>query len=65
LRKLFYDPFQMAAVAQRLQRASVRMEEFPQTVLNLTAATQNLYDLIQSRSIMFYPAPDLRLWIRS
>jgi phage terminase large subunit-like protein len=61
LRRLLYDPFQMAAVAQRLQRAGVKMEEFPQTVPNLTAATQNLYDLIQSRSIALYPAPDLRL----
>jgi phage terminase large subunit-like protein len=63
LRRLLYDPFQMAAVAQRLQRAGVKMEEFPQTVPNLTAATQNLYDLIQSRSIAHYPAPDLRLAI--
>jgi hypothetical protein len=63
LRRLLYDPFQMAAVAQRLQRAGVKMEEFPQTVPNLTAATQNLYDLIQSRSIALYPALDLRLAI--
>jgi hypothetical protein len=63
LRCLLYDPFQMAAVAQRLQRAGIKMEEFPQTVPNLTAATQNLYDLIQSRTIALYPAPDLRLAI--
>jgi phage terminase large subunit-like protein len=63
LRRLLYDPFQMAAVAQRLQRAGVKMEEFPQTLGNLTAATQNLYDLIQSRAIALYPAPDLRLAI--
>jgi phage terminase large subunit-like protein len=61
LRRLLYDPFQMAAVAQRLQRAGVRMEEFPQTVPNLTAATSNLFDLIHSRSLMVYPTPDLRL----
>jgi phage terminase large subunit-like protein len=63
LRSLLFDPFQMAAVAQRLAREGVKMEEFPQTVPNLTAATQNLYDLIQSRSIALYPAPDLRLAI--
>jgi hypothetical protein len=51
LRRLLYDPFQMAAVAQRLQRAGVKMEEFPQTVPNLTAATQNLYDLTPLRFI--------------
>jgi phage terminase large subunit-like protein len=64
LRKIYFDPFQMVAVAQRLARAGgVRIEEFPQTVPNLTAATQNLYDLISSRSIVLYPAPDMRLAI--
>ena len=47
LRKVFFDPFQMAAVSQRLVKAHVPMEEFPQTVPNLTAATQNLFDLIE------------------
>jgi len=30
----------MVAVAQRLQRKGVRVEEFPQTVANLTAYTK-------------------------
>ena len=38
----------MAAVAQRLAKAHVPIEEYPQTVPNLTAATQNLFDLIQA-----------------
>src|SRR5262249_33674515 len=63
LRKVYFDPFQMVAVAQRLQRAGVKIEEFPQTVPNLTAATQNLYDLIQSRSIALYPDAPMRLAI--
>jgi phage terminase large subunit-like protein len=64
LRKVYFDPFQMVAVAQRLRRAGgVKIEEFPQTVPNLTAATQNLYDLIQSRSIMLYPDAAMRLAI--
>src|SRR5262249_38351235 len=31
-RGVYYDPYQMAAVAQRLQQAGVPMREFPQTV---------------------------------
>jgi phage terminase large subunit-like protein len=63
LRKAYTDPFQMAATAQRLQRAGVKIEEYPQTVPNLTAATSNLYDLIQSRSLVLYPDAAMRLAI--
>jgi phage terminase large subunit-like protein len=64
LRKVYFDPFQMVSVAQRLRRAGgVKIEEFAQTVPNLTAATQNLYDLIQSRSIALYPDAPMRLAI--
>jgi phage terminase large subunit-like protein len=63
LRKTYYDPFQMVAVAQRLQRAGCKMEEYPQTIPNLTATTSNLFDLIQSRSIMLYPDAGMRLAI--
>ena len=61
VRSVLYDPFQMAAVAQRLQRHGLRMEEFPQTVPNLTAASQNLYELIKSGGILVYPHDDIRL----
>jgi phage terminase large subunit-like protein len=63
LRKVYFDPFQMVAVAQRLARAHVRIEEYPQTIPNLTAATQNLYDLIQSRALVLYPDAAMRLSI--
>jgi phage terminase large subunit-like protein len=64
LRKIYFDPFQMVAMAQRLQRAGgIKIEEFAQTVPNLTAATSNLYDLIQSRSIVLYPDAAMRLAI--
>jgi phage terminase large subunit-like protein len=60
LRKTYFDPFQLVSVMQRLQRAGVRVEEYPQTVPNLTAATSNLFDLIQSRSIVHYPDAPMR-----
>jgi hypothetical protein len=42
----------MHAVAQRLSRAGVRMEEYPQSVPKLTEASQNLYELIQGRNLV-------------
>jgi hypothetical protein len=63
VRGVYYDPFQMAAVAQRLQAAGVPMREFPQTVGNLTEIGTNLYDLIKGRSLVVYPDADLRLAI--
>jgi phage terminase large subunit-like protein len=59
VRGVFYDPYQMAAVAQRLQQAGVRMNEYPQTVSNLTEIGSNLYELIKAR--VAYPDADLRL----
>ena len=48
LRKVWFDPFQMAARRSAWRRRIVPIEEYPQTVPNLTAATQNLFDLIQA-----------------
>ena len=63
LRKVWTDPFQMASVSQRLQRAGVKIEEYPQTIPNLTAATSNLFDLIQARQLVLYPNSAMRLAI--
>jgi phage terminase large subunit-like protein len=49
LRKVFFDPWQMQATAQRLTRAGLRIVEFPQSPANLTAASQNLFELIQGQ----------------
>ena len=59
-----FDPYQMAAVAQRLTRDRVPMVEFPQTVPNLTAASSNLYELVKGRNIVTYPDDDLRLAVQ-
>jgi phage terminase large subunit-like protein len=34
IRQVLYDPFQMVSVAQRLAKAGLQLEEFPQTVQN-------------------------------
>ena len=51
----------MAASAQRLIAAGLPMEEFPQSPPNLTAASQNLYELIQSGGLAVYHDPGMRL----
>ena len=61
VRKILFDPYQMAATAQRLQNRGLPIREFPQSVPNLTAASQNLYELIQSRSLVLYPDVGMRL----
>jgi phage terminase large subunit-like protein len=61
IRKILYDPFQLVAVAQRLAKAHIQIEEYPQTIPNLTATTSNLFDLIQARSIALYPDAGMRL----
>ena len=58
-----FDPWQMQAVAQRLAKAGLPVEEFPQTCPNLTAASQNLFDLIESQGIVIYPDEQMRLAI--
>jgi hypothetical protein len=61
LRQVRYDPYQMVSTAQRLAKAGIPIEEFPQSNPNLTAASQNLFDLIESRALVLYPAADMRL----
>ncbi len=63
VRGVHYDPYQMAAVAQRLQTAGVSMREFPQTVSNLTAMGSTLYELIKGARITVYKDDALRLAI--
>jgi len=58
---VWYDPYQMTAVAQRLTAQRVPMVEFPQTMPNLTEASQNLYDLVKGRNLQLYPDADMRI----
>lgn len=54
VRECRYDPYQMQASAQRLERAGVPMVEFPQTVPNLTEASTNLFELIKGQNLAVY-----------
>ena len=64
VRRVLFDPYQMQATAQRLTRAGIQVEEFPQTVGNLTLASQNLFELITGRNLTVYPDPAMRLAVR-
>jgi phage terminase large subunit-like protein len=61
VRKVLFDPYQMVATAQRLAKAGVKVEEFPQTASNLTAASQQLFELIQGQALICYPSEAMRL----
>jgi phage terminase large subunit-like protein len=61
LRKVLFDPWQMQATAQRLTRAGLQLEEFPQSPGNLTTASQNLFELIEGQNLVAYPDAAIRL----
>ena len=51
----------MQAMAQRLTRAGLPLEEFPQSIPRLSQAAQNLFDLIESQSLVLYANDEMRL----
>jgi phage terminase large subunit-like protein len=55
-----YDPYQFHRSAMTLRNKGLPMEEYPQTVSNLTDMGQNIYDLVRFHNITFYNDPDLR-----
>jgi hypothetical protein len=63
VKEILYDPWQMQSVAQRLLKQNLPIEEFPQSSPNLTAASQNLFDLIESQGLVLYPDEAMRLSI--
>jgi phage terminase large subunit-like protein len=60
LREVRFDPWQMQAVAQRLQRRGLQIVEFPQTVSNLTQASTNLTSSSRDAIWSSYPDDDIR-----
>jgi hypothetical protein len=58
--KIFCDPFQMARSMQTLQAAGIDIEEFPQTLPNLTLSTETLLSAVMNRNLRVYPFDDLR-----
>jgi hypothetical protein len=63
IKRVLYDPYQMAGSATRLTKQGLAMEEFPQTLDRLTAMSQQLYDLITGQAFIAYPSEAIRLAI--
>lgn len=56
-----YDPYQFHRSAMTLRKKGLPMEEYPQSVPNLTAMGQNLFDLIEFKNLILYSCSDMRL----
>jgi phage terminase large subunit-like protein len=63
VQQVAFDPFQMAAVSQRLSATGVPMVEVPQSPANLTRFGSNLYELVKGANLVVYPDAGLRLAI--
>jgi phage terminase large subunit-like protein len=61
VRGIYYDPNQMASVAQRLSVAGLPMREYTQTTDHLTAMGSNLYELIKGGNVVLYPDAVIKL----
>jgi phage terminase large subunit-like protein len=60
VRAVYADPYQAHRSLTTLRRAGIPVQEYPQTVPNLTRMAQVLDDLLRSRQLVLYPADDLR-----
>jgi phage terminase large subunit-like protein len=65
VQKIRFDPYQLVATAQRLQKQGLPMEEYPQTLDRLTAMGSNLYDLLKAGNLETYPDAELRRAVAS
>jgi phage terminase large subunit-like protein len=63
LQACYFDPWQMVSTSQRLAKHGITIEEYPQSVGNMTLASQTLYELIKGRNLTAYPDDAIRLAI--
>jgi phage terminase large subunit-like protein len=61
VRGIYYDPYQMASVAQRLATAGLPMREYTQTTDHLTEMGSNLYELVKGANLVLYPDDAIKL----
>jgi phage terminase large subunit-like protein len=58
---IFFDPYQLVALSQRMEILGLPMEPFTQTSSNLEAAATNLAELIRHHNLIAYPDSEIRL----
>jgi phage terminase large subunit-like protein len=61
VQRVLFDPYQLQSVSQRLTKAGLPMEEYPQTSNRLEEMGTNLYELIKHRNLTVYPDKEVRL----
>ncbi len=59
--RIRFDPWQAQRTSELLKKAGLPMEEFPQSVPNLTQMSTNLSDLLRGNNLVAYPDDDIRL----
>jgi phage terminase large subunit-like protein len=59
--RIRFDPWQAQRTAELLKKAGLPMEEYPQSVPNLTQMSSNLSDLLKGGNLIGYPDVDIRL----
>jgi len=59
-----YDPTHLMTIMGRFKRKGMPIAPFEQTVPNMTAASQLLYDLLKNRNLEAYPDDELRKHIQ-
>jgi len=60
IRSIYYDPYQAVRSAQLLTEAGLPMQEYSQTVSNLTDMAENLLSLLKNKSIILYPDAEIK-----
>lgn len=60
LKIVLYDPYQAARSAKTLQKAGLRMQEYPQTNSKCVAMSETLSGLLNNQSLMLYEDRQLR-----
>jgi hypothetical protein len=63
VRQVLADPWQLASLLNRWEKAGVNVRELPQTAQR-TACDQALYDAITSKTLATFPSPELTESIR-
>jgi len=58
--RVLYDPYNLSTAAQIAREAGLSFEELPQTPARQTEFTTAFLDVVRSRSLRTYRAPDLR-----
>jgi len=64
VKEVRYDPWQFARSAQTLAKGGINMQEFPQSLPNLTAMSTNLYELFKGGNLIAYPDEAIRLAVQ-